>query len=280
MFVRRLIAIMFFALPLMAQEEKLASDALVDKATELFGIPEGSKYYKALRAQLKSGIDADIKAAKEAERTGKKVERVFQDNESKQLATLFPKVSEDAPILKHYRGTQGIPLPGNDELISPFSDIPMDEVKKEITEKYLPEYKKSYEALLENPSLPTCQESRTFKAEVEGPLGKEYDDQVFMDVLYLPENLNPLTPETYFGQTATLRTYVSESGNPVSIVARTLGVWCLPYRIRITGKNRFVHIGADALKNFERNQNGQGELNKEIEKQIQYLGLYSGSKKS
>ncbi|MDC0357845.1 hypothetical protein OAO01_03445 [Oligoflexia bacterium] len=198
---------------------------------------------------------------------------------SSQLANRNPEAARVAikpdRTIKHFRSDKGILLPtdysytaylpSQEEFLRKFNPNSPEHQAAAITRE------RSSDALFTPPHLPVCKENRTVvNRHPEDTLVKTKDELLYFDMLILrssaPQSLSHVATDfsDTFGRGIKVRHYSTEIGDIISLQAARNGVTCLPFRIRITSKTKFIHTGLDALKNYDENLSGPGVLHKVI----------------
>ncbi len=159
-------------------------------------------------------------------------------------------------IIQHIKGTAGIPLPNAQQI----PDVLPSEIPKELLQQSLAETQAAViESLRTAKALPRCQADRTTKTETGYALAELDGSRLEMDLLIIPAGSKlPLPAAQLFGTATTVIEYDSETVTALAV--QSLPVECLPTRIRATRK--FVHVqeGLDALRNYDKDQHGEGVL--------------------
>lgn len=106
------------------------------------------------------------------------------------------------------------------------------------------------------PKLPRCPEDRTYESAKEtDPLDSSLKDPGEVDWLILDGPV-PNDVDVVFGK----GTRAFQYGIPENVVASSVvaqqGLWCLPYRIRLSKGKIKHHLGMDALKNYDSTEEG------------------------
>lgn len=216
-----------------------------DDAARLFaatvGIPESSRFFKAIRESL-------MDAANNPDGRGS-----VNPGGSDAPDGAPPEV---LPIAAHFRGEDGIDFPSEDEMVK--IPQPTDEdINKAVAEyqkisaDYLPQ-------AFNPPKLGRCEEDNTEKEDL-GYSGSDEKEVVFDMLFIAPEDM-PKDPDEAFGKETSVRVFDLEGDPDYAISILSMGVDCLPYRIRSTNKFKFTHKGEMALRNYDRDSHGSGFL--------------------
>ncbi len=168
-----------------------------------------------------------------------------------------PDSATPAVVIRHFRGTNGIPLPAKEDIPFPFK-VTQEAVK----EAFIEYFKVVTEAQIKNitpATLPACRVNESTQEET-GYTGEEMPDQLIADILFMDKTDMPMDPSEAFGKRTMVRPYNSKEANFEVLGAIGIGVDCLPFRWRVTRKFLFKDKGRNALKNYDANQFGEGEF--------------------
>lgn len=152
-------------------------------------------------------------------------------------------------IAKHLKGKNGIPFPGVDTINAAYPEYQIDsqEVKKYISNKYLPDLERSYQEGIQAIDFPDCTQDNTFSEKI-GNVNSRQQDILFIRAENVPDNI-----EEAFGRSVSLRPYYRDKMIGIHHAALGLGVICLPTRFRIASGYYFIDQGKNALKNYSKN---------------------------
>lgn len=159
-------------------------------------------------------------------------------------------------VIRHFRGKAGIPFPNKDDIPFPFKVT--EEDLKSAFEDYFKTVEKFLEANTTPAKLPKCSKNETTRTET-GYNEDEKPEELVADILFLDKRDLPLDTEEVFGKKTIARPYNSNEPNFETLGALGIGVDCLPFRWRITRKYLFKDTGKNALKNYDKDQTGEGE---------------------
>lgn len=168
-----------------------------------------------------------------------------------------PKIVK-AKVLMHIKGQEGIPFVANPGYrgLSPLGRDGVD-YRRGVTNLLrastdAPAFGPCRKDLRESTPRPTLQPGRY--AQLKGL------PKVLHDTLYLARTDLPSDPAEAFGQRTSIRV-VDEKGKSAAISARSAGVRCLPTRFIVTAKAVHRLQGLHALKNYDKEPDGEGVLN-------------------
>ncbi len=172
------------------------------------------------------------------------------------------------PLVKHFRGKNGIPIPSREEL-----GLRMDKSKIEPQLQHLIEADQEKLEKWHKSILPPlrCTENKTTK-EKTGPskaavkIPKDKADEIVLDMLFIskddvPENLN--TSEAFGTKTYVRVVDLSRPEAPLAL--KSAGVTCLPYRYRVSRSVKMRDEGLNAILNYNDKTTGKGKLSKGLE---------------
>jgi len=155
------------------------------------------------------------------------------------------------PIASHIKLGEGIPLPPGDSIVWD----PDPPGLKELRESSPPAAPIPIATPYQRPSR--CERHYTTRT-VMYPNAVEEKDKPLYDKLYLAEDMVPLDPAEAYGARARLYSYGPTSGEGVYLRMESDRVPCVPYRVRMTNAARYEDFGFNALKNYTKDQSGQG----------------------
>lgn len=161
------------------------------------------------------------------------------------------------PIVLHLRSTKGIPLPKPEE-IPPVLHISKEQ-EQEIIDLHMQGVERVKEMHEKVPDLPRCAESKTTR-EATGLKEAKGDKTILFDMLFIPQQDLPLDTAGVFGKDTVIQPYISDKPNAISFATVGVGVTCLPTRMRATKAYVYRDEGANALKNYDKNPHGKGEV--------------------
>jgi hypothetical protein len=96
----------------------------------------------------------------------------------------------------------------------------------------------------------------------------EDDTEVFLDILFLPQNLVPLDPEEAFGPKVSLEPYTPVIDSSTLREMELVGVPCVPYRIRRTLQAEYHLYGTHALRRYEGVPTGKESMHPVIQEKL------------
>lgn len=155
------------------------------------------------------------------------------------------------PIASHIKLHEGISFPPVDSIVWD----PDPPGLKELRESSPPAAPIPIATPYQRPSR--CERHYTTRT-VMYPDAVEEKDKPLFDKLYLAEDMIPLDPAEVYGGRARLYSYGPTSGEGVYIRMESDRVPCVPYRVRMTNTARYEDFGLNALKNYTKDQSGQG----------------------
>lgn len=202
------------------------------------GIPETSRFFKTIRdSVLQAAGDEDGRGSVSPQGSGEEGEE--------------PTV---LPIAAHFRGDDGIAFPTEEEMPK------FPEPTQADIEKVVADYQKTSADYLPQafnpPKLGRCEEDKTEKEDL-GYSGAD-EKEVIFDMLFISPEDMPKDPDEAFGRETSVRVFDPEGDPDYAVSILSMGVDCLPYRIRSTNKYKFTHKGETALRNYDRDSHGSG----------------------
>ena len=187
-------------------------------------------------------------------------------NDVKERESRIPK-RVDTTVIAHYRGQGGTPLERNvpDSFKKDFASA-VEKAKAEARSRpfSLEEYLKERKEASRISVFDRCSDKTTQRKLFQPKKGTvDSRSAGVQDVLFLrKEDLTTIELMPYGMSPLILAVDNPESG--FSHLAESLGVTCVPYRIRQVGGVEFRHMGVDALKNFDKDPRGGGVLAPEV----------------
>ncbi len=177
-----------------------------------------------------------------------------QDN---QVSTTPQETNRAAvDILSHVTLSEGIEFPKQEEIIlepTPTATPGAQEERRIVMPE--PEYRRPGR----------CEKNETRRVVVAPGVA---ETKAHYDYLYLPEDFVPVDPEEVFGAGVNLEPVGPQSGEAVYVIMRVKGVPCLPYRRRITEAASYEDFGANALRNYSKDQAGKGTLDIRMQQKL------------
>ena len=166
----------------------------------------------------------------------------------------FPKEDKilTLEIIEHYVGEKGIPFP---DRLQPMFIIPKQQLELAMMANFGAQADAML-SMLRPTKIEKCKESQT-RIKVRKYPGKDLD-KVYSDFLFIDEKKLPLNPKEMFGKSTSIQTIRGGPKDPAIHLAHVMKVPCLPYRVRMTGKQRVYLKGFHALRNFDTDPNGAG----------------------
>ena len=164
----------------------------------------------------------------------------------------YPDLS-DQPVIGHYSGTSGVPFP---DKIHPMIYYPRESIKRALLERFAEQAVLAREVLAPS-RLPDCPESKTVALPYKNYKNPKVS-RAKLDLIFVRENHPAAKLETEYGQRALMNTVGEEYGSQGAYLAIGMKVKCLPFRMRLTDRARYIHFGSDAFKNFDNNPDGPG----------------------
>lgn len=231
----------------LAAEAQRPPDRALKIISEELNIPQSSKYFQKLVAKMSNDYNGDPEAAE-----------VYDSLDWEKIQ-----------LVRHYRAKQGVKLPSKGEIRGVFHGMTEDDLFmlfKEGVKKYR-ELEKEWQKL---PEIPNCKVSKKIikdnpfqKAKPGEILGTHVDkvkDMLLLDILFVHEEDIPENPKEVYGKRVVVRRF--EADNPFSegAIAGKMKLDCLPYRYRTTFDKRMEYTGLEAMKNYDQDTYGDGEI--------------------
>lgn len=172
-------------------------------------------------------------------------------------------------IVGHFRGNDGINIPRRSlyHYVNPQLDGAsqrlLDQYVNEITAEEEVAYKEDRKGERHPYIFPKCKESKTEVTRVG--VKDHLREAVLQDRLYIKQGDVPMDPASIFGLTVQV-VPVSIKDAPETHYVHGHGIECLPTRIRYTTNFAFRHEGRDAVKNYDGDPRGKGEIHPSMEK--------------
>jgi hypothetical protein len=85
-------------------------------------------------------------------------------------------------------------------------------------------------------------------------------NQILYDMIFISHDLVPMDSVEVYGRSAKIIPYSLNKDDGAMIRMRLYKVPCVPYRIRMTGKDYFYESGLNALRNYDTAPSGKGKL--------------------
>lgn len=155
------------------------------------------------------------------------------------------------PIASLIKLHEGLPFPPVDSIVWD----PDPPGLKELRESSPPAVPIPIATPYQRPSR--CERHYTTRTVMYPDAVEEKDTPLF-DKLYLAEDMVPIDSAEVYGARARLYTYGTTSGEGVYLRMESDRVPCVPYRVRMTNTARYEDFGFNALKNYTKDQSGQG----------------------
>lgn len=164
-------------------------------------------------------------------------------------------VKKNEQVIAHYKGKDGIPFP---DKLGPVVQTNPAELARGLVVIL-----NGQAGLLKQGTkvgvIGQCRANKTVRKKAK-VINEKIKDRVLSDMLFIQKEYLPLKPQEAFGAITSVKPYWNDRSNSSSVMATQFNVPCLPYRIRITGSNSFAHFGKDAIRNYDGDPNGKGEL--------------------
>lgn len=183
--------------------------------------------------------------------------RAIQTKREAQLKRLDEiSKSRQAPVVKHIRGRSGVAFPEK-QLPDVKSIVESPSYKAAINLQHKAMSKENLLAKFPAPKLPKCEGGSTIQLPLPNSAANAAKSSI-VDLLYLNWE-PPLDAAEIFGQRTFIHHFSTRPGDYMSALAGSLGVYCLPFRIRQTAHSVFWDLGLNALKNYDGDSDGGGE---------------------
>ena len=170
-------------------------------------------------------------------------------------------------IVKYIRGTEGVPFPTQQEIFERLLGTETELRAK--FDRIMEQSKKAAEDFINHtPTIKICSQSLTRKrplTQEDRQALKANKIEVYEDILVLPEEDLPKDPDQAFGKLIMVKGYKGEKFDSVAAFAEALKMNCVPTRLRVTGKFAYWQEGLDAVLNYDKNPDGNGELHPLVE---------------
>jgi hypothetical protein len=186
------------------------------------------------------------------------IQRTYHEVERKRRAYKSP--ANPPQIVRHIRlnkGTRIEPVPQYTPIPTP-SALP-EAWQKRIEAEVAAEVTAAHTPRPATP-LPICMHDRTKKVARATASSVKGKDSTSFDLLVIDQKDLPNDHDEVFGKNTQILVHAPEFARDVTEVTSTLKVSCVPSRVRVTGRNRFLHEGKDALKNYDEDPNGKGKV--------------------
>lgn len=168
---------------------------------------------------------------------------------------------EPRKVISHLRSTYGIALPVKGEF--PFPGGPQAAIDPQQLLQATLFGANQMKKLLEQkplPRLPKCTENKSERARTGLPQEDSVVQGTVMDFIFLDESLPNLPVTDLFGDTPIVVQYNDHSMYYLSMVTQSLKAPCLPFRVRSTVNYLIKDYGLNALKIYDEDQHGEGQL--------------------
>ena len=247
---------LFFVMTILLTAKSLSFDAPLpvradDTMTEL------QQHVEKLRSQQSNGGKA-VRPGVPAKTQGgmESVEQALQQAPEK------PGQDQQFEVPRtHVRSSDGVAFPKPEEVVLP-PPPPLPPLPTSI--------------MVENPPQPTyrrpprCEGDQNIRESFPFDAGVS-EEIVVSDVVYLPEDLMPVDSIEVLGSKANPFPYGPNSGEGVYTRMYYDVVPCVPYRIRVTNKAKYVDRGNFALKNYDKQPSGRGQYHAWMQQKL-FLG--------
>jgi hypothetical protein len=160
--------------------------------------------------------------------------------------------------ISHVKGEEGKPFPAPDQVI--FQPQPTPSASSQSTENPAPLWSPEP---YERPTA--CERNETIRTE-HTPGGD--DSTIYVDRLFLSEELVPLDSGEVYGSKAVLIPYGPNESEGTMVRMSIYRVPCVPYRMRSTGAADYIDTGINALTNYTANPAGKGILHSFVQQKL------------
>ncbi|MCB0336780.1 MAG: hypothetical protein KDD62_10765 [Bdellovibrionales bacterium] len=170
-------------------------------------------------------------------------------------------------VIRHIKGNHGIPFASKEQIDAANKKIiqeNMPDVAKFAEQHLAAMVKQKEKAMQTVEPVPLCKTTATHKTQ-GGELGSDPKGTIISDILILPDDtLAEMDPLELFGRKIQVLMMTPDNKALPSQLAHSLGINCLPGRVRITKEFLYTHYGKDALRNYDKNPNGPGILDERL----------------
>ena len=190
----------------------------------------------------------------------------------------FAPVSERAPdwvnslpITLHLRGTAGKPLPEAEKLREERRQArrqtrsPEERVRQATAEHRA--MMSRYNASRQMKPLPACHRDTKHFTPFASPLRRD----VIQDLLFVKPGESLTDSDEQFGQLTQVIPYDPSRPSNWAMYGKNMGITCLPTRLRILGKGLSREEGLPALRNYDTEPYGKGELKDSVKSRTNRL---------
>jgi hypothetical protein len=160
-------------------------------------------------------------------------------------------------FVAHIRGKEGIPFPKTEEVLLP------SEADIAPTSPALPTLPPPPSPTPYQPPV-TCRGSSTTRVQHDPPIDDSPSEKevILFDYVFIPRHLIPSDSAEALGINADLLPYDSPISKDQLGVMESNYVRCLPYRVRFTTKAKYLDMGDNVFRNYDKDLKGRGELSR------------------
>jgi hypothetical protein len=175
----------------------------------------------------------------------------------------------EAQVIKHLKGEEGIPYPTKEEMQKYYDERYGKEISYNVDEeakKLQKEDQKELKEQLTPIKFEACKLSTKENQVIADPNSSNAKD-LEMDLLFIAEEDLPKTNTDYFelfGKKTDLK-IISKWSLGIQQAAKSININCLPTRFRATKSVVFQEQGAYALRNYDKDPHGEGEVHVTIQ---------------
>jgi hypothetical protein len=190
-------------------------------------------------------------------------------NNTKSYDENLLKELPEAQVIKHLKGDEGIAFPKREDMEKYYEEkygkeIPYNEEKE--VKKLQKEAQKELKEQLTPIKFEACKLSTKENQVIADPNSSNAKD-LEMDLLFIAEEDLPKTNTDYFelfGKKTDLK-IISKWSLGIQQAAKSININCLPTRFRATKSVVFQEQGAYALRNYDKDPHGEGEVHVTIQ---------------
>ncbi len=169
-------------------------------------------------------------------------------------------------VIGHFQSDKGIEIkPG--KITRKFV---ADDKSKDLNNKIIESANKEfYNQNHELRKIPNCTKDQTLKFQMAKSLSPQKEFMLF-DILFIRKSNLPLDPELVFGQGVQIMSFDENQKSAENIAIQGARIPCLPYRMRTSSSFVFRDYGKNALLDYSKNLNGNGEFHETIKAKSGY----------
>lgn len=160
--------------------------------------------------------------------------------------------------LSHVMGKDGIPFPNPEDVV--FAPVP--------TSTPSPLGTPTPEPIWSPEPYKPPRKCEVNQIERQIVYSDEDDTEVFLDKLFLPQNLVPLDPEEAFGPHVSLQPYTPVIDSKTLRTMELFEVPCIPYRVQRTLQAEYHLYGAHALRRYKGIPRGNESMHPVIQQKL------------